>query len=207
MPTALLTQALELPAPTRPAKGRYSLDWYQGQTLHANFFLCVCVHCDIHTGMLACRQDCNRWYVCKHTCTCMYAYVHIYMHLHACKHTHACTRTYAHTCTLFLSLISWHPTHPHTWSPFCVQRTVHFLLSYTHSFKLFNTRKIHFPSHPLGSVLTMWRLRRGGRSYFLNWDWNRQCPNIVFHSLRLSLSLFAYSILCLFVCWSCVCMH
>ena len=97
MPTALLTQALELPAPTRPAKGRYSLDWYQGQTLHANFFLFFFVHCDIHTGMLACRQDCNRWYVCKHTCTCMYAYMHIYMHLHACKHTHACTRTYA--CT------------------------------------------------------------------------------------------------------------
>ena len=206
MPTALLTQVLELPAPTRPAKGRYSL----GLVSRANSacklvsFFCALWHSHGH----ACLQAGLQSLVCVQTHMQVYVCIRAYIHAPACMHTHmqthACTRTYAHTCTLFLSLISWHPTHPHTRSPFWVQRTVSFLLSYTHSF---NTRKIHFPSHPLGSVLTTWRLRRGGRSYFLNWDWNQQCPNIVFHSLRLSLSLFAYSSLCLCVCWSCVCMH
>ena len=114
MPTALLTQALELPAPTRPAKGRYSLDWYQGQTLLANFvfvFLCTvtftraCLLAGriVIAGMCANTHAPACMHTCIYTCTCMHANTHMHVHAHIC--------TYMYTIFVSHLLTPHPPTH------------------------------------------------------------------------------------------------
>ena len=116
MPTASLTQVSGLPAPTKPARGRYilySMNSYACTSLTSMHDTCKCS--SAHTHMHACLQA----HIYRHTEThaCMHAntHTHTHIHTHMCTLTHTCMPAGTHTCThiYIYSLIHMH-SHTHT---------------------------------------------------------------------------------------------